>query len=63
MAARSTRSPPNFLVGDTLYLSTRGLHIRSQKCKHLRDQKLGPFKFMVKVGMTSYRELLPDGCR
>jgi hypothetical protein len=28
MAARSTRSPTNFHVGDLVYLSTRGLHIR-----------------------------------
>jgi len=62
MAARSTRSSPNFHVGYLVYLSTRGLHIRSQKCKHLRNQKLGPFKVMAKVGMTSYRIFLPDGC-
>jgi hypothetical protein len=55
MAARTTRSLPNFNVGDLVYLSTRGLHIRSQKCKHLRDQKLGPYKVMAKVGMTSDR--------
>ncbi len=63
MAARSTRSPPNFQVGDLVYLSTRGLQIRSQNCKHLRDQKLGPFQIMAKVGMTSYKLVLPDGCR
>ena len=63
MAARTTRSPPNFNVGDLVYLSTRGLHIRSQKCKHLRDQKLGPYKVLAKVGMTSYKLMLPDGCR
>ncbi len=63
MAARTTRSPPNFNFGDLVYLFTRGLHIRSQKCKHLRDQKLGPYKVLAKVGMTSYRLLLPDGCR
>jgi len=63
MAARTIRSPPNFNVGDLVYLSIRGLHIRSQKCKHLRDQKLGPYKVMAKVGMTSYRLLLPNGCR
>ena len=63
MTARSTRSPPNFHVGDLVSLSTRGLHIRSQKCKHLRDQKLGPFKVMAKVGMTSYKLLFSDGRR
>jgi hypothetical protein len=30
MAARSTRSPPHFQIGDLVYLSNRGLHIRSQ---------------------------------
>ena len=63
MAARSTRSPPHFQVGYLVYLSTRGLHTLSQKCKHLRDKKLGPFKFLAKVGMPSYRLLFPDGCR
>jgi hypothetical protein len=53
MAVRSTRSLPIFHVGDLVYLSTRGLHIHSQECKHLRDQTLGSFKVMAKVGMTS----------
>ena len=62
MAARSTRSPPIFHVGDPVYLPTRGLHIRSQKCKHLREQKLGPFKFMA-ISMTPDELLLLDGRR
>jgi hypothetical protein len=41
MAARSTRSAPLFQPREYVYLSTKGLHIRSQKCKHLRDQRLG----------------------
>ena len=40
-----------------------GLHIRSQKCKHLRDQKPGPLKLMAKVYITSYTLLLSDGGR
>ncbi len=60
MTARYTRSAPNFHVGDLVYLSTRGLHIRSQKCKHLRDQKLCPFNGMSEVGMISYKFLLFD---
>jgi hypothetical protein len=63
IAARSTQSPPIFRVGDLLYLSTRGLHIRSPKFKRLGDQKFGPFKVVAKVDMTSYKLLLPDGCR
>jgi hypothetical protein len=63
MAARSTRTAPHFQPGDLVYLSTKGLHIRSQKCKHLRDQKLGPYKVISKVGINSYKLLLPKGCR
>ena len=63
IAARSTRSAPNFQPGDLVYLSTRGLNIRSQKCKHLRDQKLGPYKVVTKVGINSYKLELPKGCR
>jgi hypothetical protein len=40
MAARSTRTAPIFQPGDLFYLSTKGLHIRSQKCKHFRDSDL-----------------------
>jgi len=64
MTARSTRTVPIFQPGDLVYLSTKGLHIRSQKCKHLRDQKLGPYKVIsIKVGLNSYKLLLPKGCR
>jgi len=38
IAARSTRSAHSSQPGDFVYLSTKGLHVRSQKCKHLRDQ-------------------------
>jgi hypothetical protein len=37
MAARSSRPAPTFVVGDFVFLSSKGLHIHSQKCKHLRD--------------------------
>ena len=64
MAARSTRTAPVFQPGDLVYLSTKGLHIRSLKCKSLiRDQKLGPYKGISKVGIYSYKLLLPTkGC-
>jgi len=29
----------------------------------LENQKLGPFKIMSKISITSYKLLLPDGCR
>jgi hypothetical protein len=63
MKARTTRSAPLFHVGDLVFLSTKGLNIRSQKCKHLKDQRLGPFKVAAKVGLSSYEILLPKGCR
>ncbi len=43
MAARSSRPAPTFVVGDFVFLFSNGLHIHSQKCKHLRDQRLGPY--------------------
>jgi hypothetical protein len=61
MAARSTRSATLFQSGDSVFLSTKGLHIRSQKCKHLRDQRLVPYKIICKVGINSYKLLLPKG--
>jgi hypothetical protein len=63
MAARSTRTAPIFLPGDLVYLSTKGLHIRSQKYKHIRDQKFGPYKVIPKMGINFYTLLLPKGCR
>jgi len=52
MVASSTRTAPIFQPGDFVYLSTKGLHIRSHKCKHLRDQKLGPYTYVPKVGIN-----------
>ena len=63
MAARSTRTAPLYQPDDYVYLSTKGLHIRSQKCKHLRDQRLGPFKVICKVSINANKLLLPKGCR
>ena len=62
IAVRSTRIAPSFQPGDLVYLSTKGLHIRLQKCKHLRDQKLDPYKVVSKVGIDSYKLVLPKGC-
>ncbi len=63
MAARSFRPAPTFVVGDFVFLSSKGLHIDSQKCKHLRDQRLGPYQVIEKVGLKSYRLKLPQGYR
>ncbi len=50
-------------MGDFVFLSSKGLHTHSQKCKHLRDQRLGPFQIVENVGLKSYRLKLPPGCR
>ena len=63
MASRIKRTAPIFQPGDLVYLWTKGLHIRSHKCKHLRDQKLGPYIVISKVCINSYKLLLPKGCR
>jgi hypothetical protein len=63
MAAISTRTAPIFQPGDLVYLSTKWLHIRPQECKHLRDQKLGPYKVISKVDIKSYKLVLSKGCR
>ena len=63
MAARSSRTAPIFQPGDLVYLLTKGLHNRSKKFKHLRDQKLGPYKVISKVVMNSYKLVLPKECR
>jgi len=42
------------VVGDLEFLSSKGLHINSQPCKHLRDRRLGPFEVIEKVGLKSY---------
>jgi len=63
MAAKSTRIAHVLQPGDPVYLSRKGLHIRSQKCKHLRDQKLAPYKVISKVDIKSYKLLLPTRFR
>ncbi len=63
MAARSTRIVPLFQSRNHVNLSTNALHIRSHKCKHLRDQRLVPFVVIYKVEINSYKLLLPKGCR
>ena len=55
MADRSFRPSPTFVVNDFVFLSSKGLHIHLQKCKHLRDQRLDPFQVIEKVGLKSYR--------
>ena len=52
-----------FQPGDLVYLSTRGLRIKSQSCKKLMDRRLGPYKILEKVGNRSYRLQLEQGSR
>jgi hypothetical protein len=63
MVARSSRPAPTFVVGDFVFLSSKGLHIHSQKGKNLRDQRLGPYQVIEKIGLKSYRLKLSQGCR
>jgi hypothetical protein len=63
MVACSSRPSPIFAVGDFVFLSSKGLHIHSQNCKHLRDQRLGQFQVLEKVYLNSYGLKLPPGCR
>jgi hypothetical protein len=57
MTAISTRTAPIFQPGDLLYLSSSGLHIRSQNCKHLIGNWI-----LTKLSINSYKLLLPKGC-
>ena len=53
MAAPCSQPAPIFAIGDFVFLSSKGLHIHSQKCKHLIDQRLGPFQVVEMVGFKS----------
>jgi hypothetical protein len=63
MAARSSKPSHTFVVGYFIFLSFKGLHIHSQRCKHLRDQRIVPFQAIEKVGLKSYNFKLSLGCR
>jgi len=42
ITAKSPWTVPSFQPGDLVYLSTKGLHICSQKCKQFGVKKIGP---------------------
>ena len=63
MVARSSRPAPICAVDDFVFISSKGLNIHSQNCKHLIDQSLGPFQVIEKVSLKSYRLKLPHGSR
>ena len=62
-AARRTSYTPTFEPGDKVYLSTKGLNIKSQACQKLKDRFIGPYTVIAAVGQTSYRLQLPQGYR
>jgi hypothetical protein len=53
MVARSFLPALIFVIGDIVFLHSKGSRIHSQKCKHLRDQRL--FQVIEKVGVNSYK--------
>jgi len=59
MMARSDTVVPEFNPGDLVYVSTRGLRIKSQDCRKLMDRRIGPFPVIERVGGRSYRLNLP----
>jgi len=64
VAAGSSRPTSIFDCGDFALISSEGLHIHSQQCKHLRDQQIAPlFQVLEKVGLMSYRLNLPPRCK
>ena len=63
MAARFSRLAPTVVVSYFVFFSSKRLHIHSQMCKHLRDQRLGPFQVIEKIGLKSYRLKVPPRCR
>ncbi len=63
MTATSTRTAPLFQYGNTIYLSTKDFHIRLHKYKQNIYQRLGSYTFVSKDDITSYKLLLPNGCR
>ena len=63
LAARRSRDPPQFNVGDKVYLSTAGLNLKTQKCKKLQDRRMGPFRVEATIGHRAYRLALPNSSR
>jgi hypothetical protein len=57
--AHSDREPVEFVPGDFVYLSTKGLRIQQQSNKKLRDRQLGPFRVSHKIGNRAYAIDLP----
>jgi len=63
MVARSDTKLPVYNPGDLVYVSTKGLRIKSQDCRKLMDRRIGPFPVIERVGGSSYRLNLPRNHR
>ena len=63
MAAQADQPVREFNVGDYVFLSTKGLRLKSQACSKLKDRQVGAFKVLERVGRRSYRLQLPANYR
>jgi translation initiation factor IF-1 len=64
--ANRNRSDRELLVGDMVYLKVqpyRHSSLSIHHCIKLHSKFYGPFRVLAKVGQTSYRLLLPEGCK
>ena len=64
--ADKNRSERTFEVGDMVYLKLqpyRHTSLSIHRCLKLHSKFYGPFRVLAKVGNTSYKLLLPEGCQ
>ena len=52
--------PRQFDIGDKVWLSTRHLRKRGEKCKKLLPKYMGPFVITARIGKIAYRLDLPS---
>jgi hypothetical protein len=55
--------PRQFGVGDMVWLSTKNLHKRGERCRKLLPKYVGPFTIAARVGKVAYRLDLPPEMR
>jgi hypothetical protein len=64
--ADKNRSERELAVGDMVYLKLhpyRHTSLSVHRCLKLHSKYYGPFRVLQKIGKTSYKLLLPEGCR
>ena len=64
--ADKNRVDRSFDIGDMVYLKLqpyRHTSLSIHRCLKLHSKYYGPFKVLAKVGNTSYKILLPEGCK